>query len=535
MSDEESDIEEINTNLQPHSISIEYNRKIISQLENCICMIYPKKGGTGTGFFCKFQFNLSFIKVLVTNNHVLNEEEIKDNNTIELVIYDKNLKKEISTKIKIDNSRYRYSNPDKEVDITFIEIKEQDNIKDFLDIDEELFDLNDNDLIEKKLRKKSVYILHYPDKKKISYGLIGDMQKGKKIFHYCDTQNGSSGSPILTLDSLKVIGVHRRGGGGNFKYNLGTNIKYAKDEFEKKYEINLIYEVCSEGTYNIFGTNFVKKNKDNIDIIINEANTNLMSSYKLNKGKNAILIKLKNWVDSLEYMFFNCIAPTDLGGLKNLAKKVINFSYMFCLCHISNIDSLKNWDVYNGERFENMFSKCCFLSNIDGLENWNVSNAITFKGMFSGCESLQNLNPLRNWKVGNACNFSYMFFGCKEIEDLSSLKNWDVSKAECCEEMFYGCDLLNSLKGLENWNFKKVNCLRSMFSSCKSLSNISALKNWNVSSVKNFNGMFQNCSSLNYIDNIQNWDISNGSDFSFMFENCKISNTYHLEKWKVQK
>lgn len=54
MSDEESDIEEINTNLQPHSISIEYNRKIISQLENCICMIYQKKGGTGTGFFCKF-------------------------------------------------------------------------------------------------------------------------------------------------------------------------------------------------------------------------------------------------------------------------------------------------------------------------------------------------------------------------------------------------------------------------------------------------------------------------------------------------
>ena len=119
----------------------------------------------------------------------------------------------------------------------------------------------------------------------------------------------------------------------------------------------------------VFGTNFVKKNKDNIDIIINEANTNLMSSYKLNKGKNTILIKLKNWVDSLEYMFFNCIAPTDLGGLKNLTKKVINFSYMFCLCHISNIDSLKNWDVYNGERFENMFSKCCFLSNIDGLEN----------------------------------------------------------------------------------------------------------------------------------------------------------------------
>ena len=47
MSDEESDIKEINTNLHPHSISIEYNRKIISQLENCICMIYQKKRRQG--------------------------------------------------------------------------------------------------------------------------------------------------------------------------------------------------------------------------------------------------------------------------------------------------------------------------------------------------------------------------------------------------------------------------------------------------------------------------------------------------------
>ena len=53
MSEKESYIDEIKTHLQPKSIQIEEARTIISQLENCICLIYPKKGGTGTGFFCK--------------------------------------------------------------------------------------------------------------------------------------------------------------------------------------------------------------------------------------------------------------------------------------------------------------------------------------------------------------------------------------------------------------------------------------------------------------------------------------------------
>jgi len=61
---------------------------------------------------------------------------------------------------------------------------------------------------------------------------------GKEINHYWNTENGSSGSPILSLSSFKVIGVHY-GGSKNKdkedKLNFGTFIRYTIKEFNKKY------------------------------------------------------------------------------------------------------------------------------------------------------------------------------------------------------------------------------------------------------------------------------------------------------------
>ena len=72
---------------QPKPVSIQGTKKILFQLENCICQIYRKKGGKGTGFFCKILFQNKLLPVLITNNHVLNEEDIKNNEIIELTIY----------------------------------------------------------------------------------------------------------------------------------------------------------------------------------------------------------------------------------------------------------------------------------------------------------------------------------------------------------------------------------------------------------------------------------------------------------------
>jgi len=74
---------------QPLPVSLEGTKKIIEQMEKCICKIYLNKGGLGTGFFCKIPFNNSLLPVLITNNHVLNENDIDNNKIIKLTINNK--------------------------------------------------------------------------------------------------------------------------------------------------------------------------------------------------------------------------------------------------------------------------------------------------------------------------------------------------------------------------------------------------------------------------------------------------------------
>ena len=82
-------------------ISFENIEKILSQMKNCICKIYKNNGSTGSGFFCKIPYNnqSQLLTVLITNNHVLNENDLKNNNIIKYSLKDD---KQIG-KIIIDN------------------------------------------------------------------------------------------------------------------------------------------------------------------------------------------------------------------------------------------------------------------------------------------------------------------------------------------------------------------------------------------------------------------------------------------------
>ena len=63
----------------------------------------------------------------------------------------------------------------------------------------------------------------------VSYGLITDIRE-KQIYHICNTDNGSSGSPILSLSNNKLIGIHY-GSSKNFDINKGILIIYAIIDF----------------------------------------------------------------------------------------------------------------------------------------------------------------------------------------------------------------------------------------------------------------------------------------------------------------
>ena len=115
----------------PNVISYECTKKIIEQMERNICKINIGMN-QGTGFFCKIPFpnENNMLPVLITNNHIINSDILyKKNIKIKL-----DIKEEENIKEIILNKRMKYTN--EEYDITIIEIKEEDNINNYLELDD---------------------------------------------------------------------------------------------------------------------------------------------------------------------------------------------------------------------------------------------------------------------------------------------------------------------------------------------------------------------------------------------------------------
>ena len=104
-------------------VNLTGTEKILNQMKNCVCKI--KIGNiNATGFFCKIpDINMNF---LMTNYHVIQETYVKKSNKINILVNDEKEALIIDLKIK----REKYFN--EQFDITLIEIKENDNIKEYL-------------------------------------------------------------------------------------------------------------------------------------------------------------------------------------------------------------------------------------------------------------------------------------------------------------------------------------------------------------------------------------------------------------------
>ena len=119
-------------------------------------------------------------------------------------------------------------------DTTIIEIyKDKDNIEEFLELD---FNINE-DSFNNAYINKTIYTLQYPNNEKVSvsYGIIKaiDSNNNYDLYHYCSTDKGSSGSPLLNIITNKLIGIHK-GTTSNHNYNKGTLLIYPFKEFITK-------------------------------------------------------------------------------------------------------------------------------------------------------------------------------------------------------------------------------------------------------------------------------------------------------------
>ena len=88
----------------PIPVSIDGTEKIISQMKNSVCKIHKENGLKGTGFFCRIKCNKfneqnNYLYLLISNNHIVEEIDLKVDKKIVISINNEN---EFNI-IKIDN------------------------------------------------------------------------------------------------------------------------------------------------------------------------------------------------------------------------------------------------------------------------------------------------------------------------------------------------------------------------------------------------------------------------------------------------
>jgi len=557
--------------LKDHTNPILYQsmKYIIKQMETCICKIITNDK-YGTGFFCLLPFPdmNNRLPVLVTNNHVLDSEALEIGKEIEFTTNDD----KFHFKILLDKERKIYTN-DKPFDTSIIEIKKNDKnilLLNFLEIDEQMFDINDYEIYN----QKSVYLVHYPKGKKMEYspGAIRYISLDNyNIQHYCPSETGSSGCPIINLLNYKVIGIHK-GSKGLSNWNLGTLIKGPVKEFNEIYkshinneqiksyvkifkvnhnididsidEITIKYKKSNKSfltddeneeireTYGekvssdkLFGEKFVENNKGICHIIIDGKESELISQYD-NFKKNEILeIQLKGIknIEDMSHMFFGCSSLIELPNISKINTiNVTNMKKMFFgCCSLVQVPDISNWDLSNVTDISGMFSYWKDVRSLPDISKWNTDNVNDFSTIFTYCSSLKSLPDISKWNTEKALTFFGMFQNCLSLISLPDISKWNTTNVTDMSSLFRGCSSLVSLPDISKWDTSNVVRMLQTFVECSTLKTLPDLSKWNTENIENMSYLFRDCNSLISLPDISKWNMSKMQDISSMFESCQ--------------
>jgi hypothetical protein len=246
-------------------------------------------GNEGSGFFCEIKVNNKLMKVLFTNNHVINNL----NSDIKI---EHNKEKKI---IKLSENRFKCTN--EELDYTCIEILKEDGFNNYFKIDK---NININNPYE-EYKYDDYVMIQYPGGDDVSFaqGYINNINN-YNIIYTMKTEYGSSGSPlILDTRNLKIIGIHQRKTQNNNDEKKAIFMKYIIQDIEKQLQNNYNNK-DNNNKFNINKDN--QKIYNNLPSTNNHQNNNNKSSIQNNKNNK------KNIFQNNQIIKFNPIGTKEL-------------------------------------------------------------------------------------------------------------------------------------------------------------------------------------------------------------------------------
>ena len=350
-------------------------------------------------------------------------------------------------------------------------------------------------------------------------------------------------------------------------YNIDNKFKHLIDSYNfSKNQLTLIFQNKEKkDKIRIFSEEFVKNNKNNGYILINNAISQISEFYidKEKKARKMIKINLIKDKINIKSMFKDCDNIIEINGMSNLnTDDIFDLSYMFHGCSsLISISDISDWIIVNTINMKNMFYGCSSLTNLPDISKWktlsvkdmsymfygcssitylpdiskwNTDKVTNMNNIFSNCSSLMTLPDISKWNTDNVKDMNNMFSFCKSLVNLPNISNWNTRNVIDMNCMFHYCSNLRFLPDISQWNTENLLYLNGIFSYCSSLSKLANISNWNVSKVINMNGLFYNCKSLKQLPDISKWKVDNVINMKGMFGNCEsLSSLPDLSKWNT--
>ena len=169
--------------------------------------------------------------------------------------------------------------------------------------------------------------------------------------------------------------------------NINNKIKYIINKYSNIEAENIVYNIkANDPKVKLFGEEFVKNNKDNCFLIINNDIFEIQEYFITNEEKR-LKIKLigQNKITNLSYLFHKC-------------ESLISFN------------TISNWDTSNIINMSHLFDGLSYFKALPDISKWNTSNVTDMNNMFSNCNNLSYLTDISIWNIKNVKNLSYMFF-----------------------------------------------------------------------------------------------------------------------------
>ncbi len=334
--------------------------------------------------------------------------------------------------------------------------------------------------------------------------------------------------------------------------NYQNILRTCADIFSKAYkpkesdysqnDITCLYQMKKgQRRVQIFGHEFIKNNKYNFDLYLNNQKYDLRDEFNFPEPKQRdeilkIRIVSKSMITSMKSMFFNCSSLISiLPESKWNTSHVMDMSFMFCGCtNLGELPDFSKWDTSNLCDMSYMFRECELIDKIKNLDNFEVSKVTSISNLFYGCRNLTDIGDISEWNINKLIDMSHLFYDCIKLKRIPDISDWKLNNVSDMSFVFNNCNNLAELPKLEKWDTKTVNDIKNFFYNCSSLKSLPDISKWNINNVFSLRCLFYNCKSLKSLPDISKWNTDNVTDMSYMFYGCVgLGSLPDISRWRT--